>query len=169
MQRRHLDLEIFPATLVDGAAHRDALLQHRVFTRTFLYGCTVHGAVTTTKETSSHLPIPSSVYGFPNTAMTSESTQMRIIDVTGARVDISTFTTVTPTTITTTTTQARTTNAILPMLAGVPDVLSLIAAFVGVVIGVELRRTRELGPAIAAIHWSAYDSDGAVATDWDSE
>ena len=33
----------------------------------------------------------------------------------------------------------------------------MIAAFVGIVVGVELRRTRTMGPAIAAIDWAAHD------------
>ena len=44
-----------------------------------------------------------------------------------------------------------TTNPYLPLLAGMPGFLEKIAAFVGIVVGVELRRTRAMGPAIAAI------------------
>ena len=38
-----------------------------------------------------------------------------------------------------------------------PGVLKLIAEFAGVVVGEELRHTRAMGPAIAAIDWSVHD------------
>ena len=50
-----------------------------------------------------------------------------------------------------------TTNPYLPLLAGMPGFLEKIAAFVGIVVGVELRRTRAMGPAIAVIDWAAHD------------
>ena len=55
------------------------------------------------------------------------------------------------------TTPMDTTNPYLPLLAGMPGFLEKIAAFVGIVVGVELRRTRAMGPAIAAIDWAAHD------------
>ena len=50
-----------------------------------------------------------------------------------------------------------TTNPYLPQLAGKPGLLEKIGAFVGIVVGVELRHTRAMGPAIAAIDWAAHD------------
>ena len=52
-------------------------------------------------------------------------------------------------------------NPVLPLIAGIPDVLERVAGFVGVLLGVELRRTRALGPAIAAIDWVLNDELGA--------
>ena len=50
-----------------------------------------------------------------------------------------------------------TTNPYLPQLAGKPGLLEKIGAFVGIVVGVELRHTRAMGPAMAAIDWAAHD------------
>ena len=50
-----------------------------------------------------------------------------------------------------------TTNPYLPQLAGKPGLLEKIGAFVGIVVGVELRHTRAMGPAIAVIDWAAHD------------
>uniref|UniRef100_A0A7S2D2Y1 Ankyrin repeat domain-containing protein n=1 Tax=Florenciella parvula TaxID=236787 RepID=A0A7S2D2Y1_9STRA len=55
------------------------------------------------------------------------------------------------------TTPMDTTNPHLPLLAGMPGFLEKIAAFVGIVVGAELRRTRAVGPAIAAIDWAPHD------------
>ena len=55
------------------------------------------------------------------------------------------------------TTLTSTTNPCLPLLAGKPGLLEKIGAFVGIVVGVELRHTRAMGPAIAAIDWAAHD------------
>ena len=57
--------------------------------------------------------------------------------------------------ITTTTTS----NQYLPLIAGVPDALERIAEFAGIVVGKELRRTRAVGSAIAAIDWAAHDDE----------
>ena len=76
---------------------------------------------------------------------------------TSARVTIATVTTVTPTAITTVITQTRTSNPFLPMLGDEVGLLEEIAAFVGIVMGAELRRTRAMGPAIAAVDWAAHD------------
>ena len=62
-----------------------------------------------------------------------------------------------PTAMYTVTTSTLTTNAVLPMLAGSPGLLQLIAEFAGVVVGEELRRTRAIGPAIAAVDWRMHD------------
>ena len=48
-------------------------------------------------------------------------------------------------------------NPVLPLIAGIPDVLERVAGFVGVVVGAELRRTRAVGHAIEAIDWNAAD------------
>ena len=69
----------------------DALVQHRTFHRTFLFGCSVHEGIA------------------------------------------------------------------LSMLEGLEDVRAKIAQYTGIVVGVELRRLRAVGPAIAAIDWSAHD------------
>ena len=45
----------------------------------------------------------------------------------------------------------------LAALGGVQEVREDIAAFAGIVVGKELRRTRAMGPAIAAIDWAAHD------------
>ena len=47
----------------------------------------------------------------------------------------------------------------LAMLEGVEEVREEIGAFVGIVVGVELRRLRAVGPAIAAVDWAAHDED----------
>ena len=39
------------------------------------------------------------------------------------------------------------------------EVRERVGAFVGVVVGAELRRLRALGPAIAAIDWAAHDEE----------
>ena len=48
-------------------------------------------------------------------------------------------------------------NPALPRIAGVPDALERVAAFAGVLMGAELRRTRDAGAAIAAIDWASHD------------
>ena len=55
--------------------------------------------------------------------ITSEAAPVRIRDSEGARVVITNVTTISPTAITTVTTTARTTNAVLPMLGALPDIL----------------------------------------------
>jgi hypothetical protein len=52
---------------------------------------------------------------------------------------------------------APTTDQCLPILAGKPGLLEKIAAFAGVMVGEELRRTRAVGPAIAAVDWELHD------------
>lgn len=88
---------------------------------------------------------------------TSECPPTRLYDGFGARVVTTTTTTLTPTALTTVTTHTRTTNPCLPMLAGKPGLLEMIAAFVGVVVGEELRHMRAVGPEITAIDWTAHD------------
>jgi hypothetical protein len=46
---------------------------------------------------------------------------------------------------------------VLTLLEGEPGLREEIAAFVGVVVGAELRRTRAVGPVIEAIDWAAHD------------
>ena len=58
----------------------------------------------------------------------------------------------------TTTITYRSTNPHLPKLGGLQEVLSQIADFAGIVVGAELRRLRAIGPAIAAVDWSAHDA-----------
>ena len=45
----------------------------------------------------------------------------------------------------------------MAMLEGEVDVRAEIGAFVGIVVGAELRHLRAVGPAIAAIDWAAHD------------
>ena len=47
----------------------------------------------------------------------------------------------------------------LAALGGVDEVREEIGAFVGVVVGAELRRLRAVGPAIAAVDWAAHDEE----------
>ena len=49
----------------------------------------------------------------------------------------------------------------LAALGGVAEVREQIAAFVGIVVGAELRHLRAVGPAIAAIDWAAHDEPWA--------
>ena len=53
----------------------------------------------------------------------------------------------------------------LAALGGVAEVREEIGAFVGIVVGAELRRLRAVGPAIAAVDWAAHDEEweGAAA------
>ena len=101
--------------------------------------------------------MPPGVHGLAPTIL--EAPTVRILDVPGQRVVISSVTTVTPTALKTVTTTSRTNNAILPMLAGLEGVLMKIAAFSGVVVGEELRHTRRIGPGFAAIDWDEHDAD----------
>ena len=102
--------------------------------------------------------MPPAVQGhFPPIQLTSESAPTRVRDHTGARIVTTIATTLTPTTVTTVATHTRIQNAILPTLAGLPDILEQIAGFCGVLVREELRRTRELGPAIDAVDWAAND------------
>ena len=45
----------------------------------------------------------------------------------------------------------------LAALGGVTEVRRNIGAFLGIVVGAELRRLRAVGPAIAAVDWAAHD------------
>ena len=45
----------------------------------------------------------------------------------------------------------------LAALGGVDEVREEIGAYVGIVVGAELRRLRAVGPAISAVDWSAHD------------
>ena len=64
----------------------------------------------------------------------------------------------TPTTVTTVATHTRTENAVLPVLAGLQNVLEKIAEFSGVLFREELRRTRSIGPSLDAVDWAVYDA-----------
>ena len=56
------------------------------------------------------------------------------------------------------------------MFEGVPEVREKIGAFVGIAVGVELRRLRAVGPAIAAVDWAAHDEDWAGHDEeWDGD
>ena len=44
-------------------------------------------------------------------------------------------------------------------LGGVAEVREQIAEFAGIVVGAELRHLRAVGPAIAAVDWTAHDED----------
>ena len=50
-----------------------------------------------------------------------------------------------------------TTNPYLPQLAGKPGLLEKIGAFVGIVVGAELRHTRAMGPGLLYFDWAAHD------------
>ena len=145
----------------------DAVAQHRIFLATFLFGCTVHPRKITVETTTSEIAVPQSVHGLPATIV-SESAPLRFTcAVTGARGETTTVTTLTPTAVTTVTTNTRTNNAILPMLEGHEPVLQLVAGFVGVLMGEELRHTQAIGPAITAIKW--VDEDAAEKCGWDAD
>ena len=47
----------------------------------------------------------------------------------------------------------------LAMLEGEVDVRAEIGAFVGIVVGAELRRLQAMRPAIAAVDWAAHDEE----------
>ena len=79
----------------------DALVQHRTFTSTFLFGCSAHGDIA------------------------------------------------------------------LTILEGEEELRAQVAEFVGIVVGKELRRTRAMGPAIAAIDWAARDESESEDEDED--
>ena len=133
----------------------DALVQHRIFTSTFLFGCSAHPSAST-QQTTTVIPLnqPNSQTG----THTSQSPTTRFDDAaTGTWFTTSSVTTITPTEVTTVTTHTRMSNPHLPTIAGMPGVLERIAAFAGIVVGKELRRTRAVGPAIAAINWAAHD------------
>ena len=132
----------------------DALERHRIFQH-FLSG--VCGDMTTTQEhATSEVQLPPGIYGLGPTII--EAPVVRILDVPGQRVVVSSVTTVTPTALKTVTTTSRTHNAVLPTLAGLEGVLMKIAAFSGVVVGEELRHTRGIGPGFAAINWYEHDA-----------
>ena len=134
-----------------------ALLQHRTFHKTFLCGCFSRSSTSTIQQTSTIIPLQQPISLTATTRTMSECPPMRSYDATGARVTTTTTTTVTLTAVTTIMTQTRTTNPCLPLLAGEPGLLEEIAAFVGIVVGAELRHTRAMGPAIAAVDWAAHD------------
>ena len=150
----------------------DALVRHRVFLNTFLFGCTVHGQGTAVESEASH-ETPTPPCDLWNGLAVGESRPIRSVRrcaTTGARVGTTgVMTRTTPTAVTTVTTITRTTNAILPMLEGLPGAHQLIADFAGVVVGQELRRTRAMGPAIAAIDWDAHDAPSSDSSSGDSE
>jgi hypothetical protein len=104
------------------------------------------------------IPVPQTGHdqGLSHPPITGETEPVCLTDANGFRVVITTVTTFARSNITNVTTTVRTTNPILPMLEGVPDVRERIAHFVGVVVGAELRRTRTMGPAIAAVNWAAH-------------
>ena len=84
--------------------------------------------------------------------LASETT--RDTDASGAQLTTSTITTVT-------TTVTRTTNPHLPIIGDLEHIRMDIAAYVGVIVGAELRHLRAVGPAIAAIDWAAHDQPWA--------
>ena len=49
----------------------------------------------------------------------------------------------------------------LSLLGGVEEVREHIASFAGIFVGVELRRARGAGEAIAAIDWAAHEDEHA--------
>ena len=57
----------------------------------------------------------------------------------------------------------------LAALGGVAEVRELIAQFVGIVVGTELRHLRAVGPAIAAVDWAAHDQPWTAVEDEDEE
>ena len=81
----------------------DALVQHRIFTSTFLFGCSAHGDIA------------------------------------------------------------------LTILEGEEELRAQVAEFVGIVVGKELRRTRAMGPAIAAIDWAPHDDPWPVESESEDE
>jgi hypothetical protein len=133
----------------------DALVQHRIFHDTFLFGCSAHPSTSTIRQTTT--VIPQQQPNLLTATYTSESPPERLYDASGTRVTSITVTTLTPTAATTVVTHTRTINPCLPTIAGVPEPLERIAAFAGIVVGTELRLTRAMGPAIAAIDWAAHD------------
>jgi len=146
------------ADLVVWAA--DALVQRRTFCRTFLFGCSVHPSEAAIERTVSETTRPLSA--LPSPPVTKEAVPMRLADNNGARVFGTTVITATDTAfgttvVTTVVTTVATANPVLHMLGGVPGIREMVAVFVGVVVGPELRRTRAMGAAIAAIDWSEHD------------
>jgi len=126
-----------------------ALAQRRTFCSTFLFGCSVHPSETAVERTVSEATRPLSASPAPP-PVAKEAVSTRLADNDGARGFGDTVTTAFGTTV-------AMTNPVLPMLGGVPGVREMVAAFVGVVVGPELRRARAMGPAIAAIDWSERD------------
>ena len=57
----------------------------------------------------------------------------------------------------------------LAMLEGEVDVRAEIGAFVGIVVGAELRWLQAVGPAIAAVDWAAHDSEDWAVHDSNEE
>jgi len=57
-------------------------------------------------------------------------------------------------------------NPVLPLIGGIRDVKELVASFVGVVMGEELRHARAICPAIDAIDWSAEDTTRGTGDPW---
>ena len=133
----------------------DLLVQHRIFCNNFLFGCSAHPSMST-QQTTTVIPLdqPNNLSG----THTTESPATYFRDAaTGTVFTTTSVTTITPTEVTTVTTHTRITNPHLPTIAGMPGVLERIAAFAGIVVGKELRRTRAVGPAIAAVNWAAHD------------
>ena len=48
-------------------------------------------------------------------------------------------------------------NIALTILEGEEELRAQVAEFVGIVVGAELRHTRTMGPAIAAVDWATHD------------
>ena len=77
-------------------------------------------------------------------------------------------TTVSPHGVQTKFTRTRTTNPHLPIIGDLEHIRMDIAAYVGVIVGAELRHLRAVGPAIAAIDWAAHDQPW-TAVEWDED
>ena len=138
----------FRADLQAWAA--DALTQHRTFYGTFLVGCTAHRSTSTsTTEQTGNIIAQEQPNSPTATESNSKLPPAHPHDVRGTRLATSVATTVTPTNIET---NPRTvTNPCLPTIAGEPGLLQQIAEFAGILVGKELRRTRAIGPAMAAM------------------
>ena len=130
------------------------LAQHRAFHDTFLFGTSAHPRHITIQQTTT--VIPQQPPNLLAATVTTECPPAHTFDENGNRISTTTvITTLSPTASTTIVTLSRTTN--LPMLLGLPGVREDIAAFAGIVVGKELRYTRAVGPAIAAIDWAVHD------------
>ena len=122
------------------------------------YSTTPEGSRSSHNPASYNETKPSSTNTRKGLPIVSESAPMRLIDSSGRRLVTTTCTTVTSTAITTTTTQTTTTNFLLPMLSGVQGILEKVAEYAAVVVGEELRHTRNLSPALRAVPWHLHDS-----------
>ena len=143
----------------------DTLSQHRSFHDTFLFGCSAHPSTSVTEEpVTLTIPLLPSNHLTPPLGSTTFTTGP-IYDADGALITETITTTLAPSTVTTTITRTRTTNPYLPIIGDLEHIRIEIAAYVGIVVGAELRHLRAIGPAIAAIDWAAHDQpwDGAAA------